>query len=97
MGVYGVTDTVQPILPMVLLVFGALMVSNVRMPKFSMRWSKPVNAFQAINMVAAYVLVPLQIFPEYLFALSAGYLVIGLTWGAVYAGQVLEEESANPQ
>ena len=46
MGVFGVDAAVEPILPFVLLVLGALMVSNVRMPKFSMRWSKPVNIFQ---------------------------------------------------
>jgi len=91
--VYGWADVVGPVFPLVLVVMGALMVSNVRIPKFSMRWSKPVNLFQIVNMGLAYVLVPLQIFPEYLFGLSASYLLIGLVWGAVYADGLIEAES----
>jgi len=95
--VYGWADVVTPLCPIVLVVFGALMVSNVRIPKFSMRWSKPVNVFQVVNMLAAYVLVPLQIFPEYLFALSTSYLLIGLVWGVLHGDHVIKMESATPQ
>ncbi len=90
---YGVHSAVLPLYPFILIVLGALMVSSVRVPKFSMRWSKPVNAFQVINLVLAYILVPLQIFPEYLFGLSASYLVIGMVWGAWYGERALDESS----
>jgi len=66
--------------PAILVVFGASMVSNIRIPKFSLRWSKPVNAFQVVNVVLIYAFVPLQIFPAYLFFLGAGYLLVGVTW-----------------
>ena len=77
-----------------LVVAGALMVSNLRIPKFSMRWSKPVNAFQGINMAIAYILVPLQMYPEYLFGLSFGFLLFGLTWGFLRADHAVNEESS---
>ena len=89
----GLIEAVNPALPIILLVFGALMVSNVRIPKFSLRWSKPVNAFQIVNLILAYVFIPLRIFPEYLFFLSLSYLVVGLTW-AFFKGEDLIEEDA---
>ncbi len=89
----GALPAVRNWLPLALVVAGALMVSNLRIPKFSMRWSKPVNAFQGINMAVAYVLVPLQAYPEYLFGLSFGFLLFGLTWGFVRADRAVNEES----
>jgi CDP-diacylglycerol--serine O-phosphatidyltransferase len=88
----GAIDSLTPWMPTVLLVAGFLMVSNFRIPKFSMRWSKPVNAFQVVNMVIAYILVPLQMFPEYLFALSTSFLLFGLTWGVLRADRALSGE-----
>ena len=88
---YGVEALVSPLYPAILIVLGALMVSNVRMPKFSLRWSKPVNAFQVVNLVVAYILVPLQMYPEYLFGLCASYVVIGMVWGVLYADRAVEE------
>ena len=90
---YGVHDSVMALYPAILIVLGALMVSNVRMPKFSLRWSMPINAFQVINMVLAYIFVPLQVFPEYLFGLCASYLVIGMVWGAWYGERIMKESS----
>ena len=81
-------------MPAVLLVFGALMVSNVRLPKFSMRWSKPVNAFQVVNLLLAYIFIPLRIFPEYLFFLSFTYLIVGTTWAALRGAEAMKEESS---
>ena len=88
---HGVQALVAPLYPAILIVLGALMVSNVRMPKFSLRWSMPVNAFQVVNLVLAYILVPLQMHPEYLFGLCASYVVIGMVWGVVYADRAVEE------
>ncbi len=90
----GWIEIVSPWLPLVLIVAGALMVSNVRIPKFVLRWSKPVNAFQVVNMLVAYVLVPLRMFPEYLFLLSTGFLLCGTGWAFFRADQAIEEESS---
>jgi CDP-diacylglycerol--serine O-phosphatidyltransferase len=90
----GWIEIVSPWLPLVLIVAGALMVSNVRIPKFVLRWSKPVNAFQVVNMLVAYVLVPLRMFPEYLFCLSTGFLLCGTGWAFFRADQAIEEESS---
>jgi CDP-diacylglycerol--serine O-phosphatidyltransferase len=90
----GWIEIVSPWLPLVLIFAGALMVSNVRIPKFVLRWSKPVNAFQVVNMLVAYVLVPLRMFPEYLFLLSTGFLLCGTGWAFFRADQAIEEESS---
>lgn len=89
----GVTTAVLPWLPAALVVAGALMVSNLRIPKFSLRWSKPVNAFQIANMVIAYTLVPLQKFPEYLFGASFSFLLFGLTYGMIWSNRTVNEEA----
>ena len=90
----GFGDLANEMMPGVLLVFGALMVSNVRLPKFSMRWSKPVNAFQVVNLLLAYIFIPLRIFPEYLFFLSFTYLIVGTTWAALRGAEAMKEESS---
>ena len=90
----GWTESVAPWMPVMLIVAGALMVSNVRIPKFVLRWSKPVNAFQVVNMLIAYILVPLRMYPEYLFILSTGFLVCGTGWAFFRADQAIEKESS---
>ena len=90
----GFTEAFNPTMPVTLLVFGALMVSNVRIPKFSMRWSKPVNAFQILNLILAYVFIPLRMYREYLFFLSFTYLVVGVTWAFFKGEDAIEEDAA---
>jgi CDP-diacylglycerol--serine O-phosphatidyltransferase len=89
---YGFVEQLNAWLPIGLLVFGGLMVSNVRIPKFSLRWSKPVNAFQIVNMGLVYLLVPLRLYPEYLLFLGSFYLLFGLCWGMFYADEDHSEE-----
>ena len=43
-----------------------------------MRESKALNAFQIVNLVAAYILAPLMLLPEVLLAQSLTYLVVGV-------------------
>jgi CDP-diacylglycerol--serine O-phosphatidyltransferase len=81
---YPVPVAVWTAMPLVMAVFGVLMVSNVRLPKFQMTWSLPVNIFQGVNMLIAYVITPLMIFPEYLLFQSSGYMVIGVIWCALH-------------
>jgi len=78
-----VPDGVWTAMPLVMAVFGVLMVSNVRLPKFQMNWSLPVNIFQGTNLIVAYIITPLRVFPEYLLFLSGGYMVIGAAWAAM--------------
>lgn len=77
---YNAPGPVWAAIPLVMAVYGILMVSNIRLPKFQLTWSKPVNIFQIVNMAIAYIITPLMIFPEYLFFMSSGYMVIGATW-----------------
>jgi hypothetical protein len=39
-------------------------------------------------------LVPLRMFPEYLFCLSTGFLLCGTGWAFFRADQAIEEESS---
>ncbi|MEC8191701.1 MAG: CDP-diacylglycerol--serine O-phosphatidyltransferase [Myxococcota bacterium] len=89
----GVSAAVMPWMPAALVVGGALMVSNLRIPKFSLRWSKPVNALQIANMVVCYTLVPLQKFPEWLFFSSFSFLLFGLCYGMVWSSKTVNGES----
>jgi CDP-diacylglycerol--serine O-phosphatidyltransferase len=91
---YDFMDVFNAYLPVALVVFGGLMVSNVRIPKFSLRWSKPVNAFQIVNMGLVYILVPFRLYPEYLLFLGGSYLIFGLYWGALYADTAQAEEQS---
>jgi len=68
----------------VLLVGAGLMVSSLRLHKLAVRKNRAFNIFQFSNVIAAYILAPLMLFPEYLFALAASYTVFGLLWCLVY-------------
>ena len=67
-------------LPFGMLVAGLSMLSSVKLPKLKLRKNKLVNLFQFANVVAAYVLAPLRLFPEYLFGLAVVYVSVGITW-----------------
>jgi CDP-diacylglycerol--serine O-phosphatidyltransferase len=89
----GVVSAVEPAIPVILITFGLMMVSNLRIPKFSTRWSKPVNAFLMVNFVIACILIPLRMYPEYLFFLSSLYLVVGTTWATFRGEQALAADA----
>ena len=89
----GVLSAAEAAFPVILITLGLMMVSNLRIPKFSLRWSKPVNAFLVVNLVIAFVLIPLRMYPEYLFFQSSLYLVVGTTWATLRGGRILEEEA----
>ncbi|MBM4292434.1 MAG: hypothetical protein FJ138_14200 [Deltaproteobacteria bacterium] len=65
------------------LLHGALMVSPLILPKLRMRKSKALNAFQVINVSAAYVLAPLMLLPELLFGQCLLYIFAGFAVGAL--------------
>ena len=90
---HGLDQVLVGAWPAILVVLGAAMVSNIRIPKFSLRWSKPVNAVQLGTIAFVYICVPLQVFPGVMFGLGSAYLLVGATWAALRADEVIAEES----
>jgi len=65
----------------VMLLMAMLMVSNFYLPKLNKdRKYSFIKYFQIFNLIVAPVLVIIQKFPEYLFALAFLYIFVGLTW-----------------
>lgn len=85
--------------PAVLVVASALMVSSIRIPKLKLRKRKWLNVFQTGNVVAAYIVGPLMVFPEYLLGLAICYLVVGVAWCLMHPvpSVVREEETPREQ
>jgi hypothetical protein len=77
---HPVSDAVLHYSPAALVLLGALMLSKLLLPKLVHRRSRAFNVFQYGNVACAYVLGPLMLFPEYLFALAASYTVGGVLW-----------------
>jgi len=76
---YGLGVGMLRLMPQVLFVAGLAMVSNIRLPKLKARKSLVGNIFQFGNVGLAYILGPMMLFPEYLFALPLLYMVWGVT------------------
>jgi len=70
--------------PVLLLVGALLMVSSIRIPKLAVRKSMALNVFQFGNVIAAYILAPLMLLPEYLLALALLYSVGGIGWCLIH-------------
>ncbi len=79
---YGFASGLLHAAPVVVLVAGLAMVSNVRLPKLKGRKSRPLQWFQIANIAAVYVLAPFKMFPEYMLGLCLLYIVVGGTWAA---------------
>jgi CDP-diacylglycerol--serine O-phosphatidyltransferase len=75
---YKLPESVFGYFPSVLVVGAFAMVSTVRLPKLKARENKAMNVFQMANVLAAYVLAPFQVFPEYMLGLALVYLVGGI-------------------
>ena len=71
-------------MPIVLLVCGFAMVSNIKLPKVKPRANVALNIFQIVNIVAVYTLASLRMAPEYLLGVCLGYLLIGTAWAALH-------------
>ena len=78
----------------IMIATSALMVSPFILPKLKPRKSLPVNIFQFSNVIAAYILAPLMMFPQYLFTLCLIYIVVGFANGAIKG---LDDELSEPQ
>ncbi len=68
-------------LPLIALLFGVMMVSNLVLPKFGKRESKLGNLFQATNLVLSYLCGITRMFPEYILAVALGFSLAGFIWG----------------
>lgn len=66
--------------PALLIIGALLMVSTIRLPKLSVRKNKLLNVFQFTNVIAAYILAPLMLFPEYLLGCALLYPSAGIVW-----------------
>lgn len=66
----------------VLVLLGIGMISPLRIPKLRRRTNLWVNRFQNFNILAAFVLGLLRIWPEYLLGIAILYLVAGTISGA---------------
>ena len=77
------SDTALTVALAWVLLHSALMVSPLILPKLRLRKSKAVNAFQIVNVSAAYVLAPMMLFPEYLFGQCLLYIFAGFAVGAL--------------
>ena len=92
---YGLGIGMLRMTPLVLFLAGLAMVSNIRIPKMKNRETLAGNIFQYGNVAGAYILGPLMLFPEYLFALPLTYMVWGVT--ICMLNPLPEEEDADDE
>ena len=91
---HGAPPELLRFFPALLAVGGVAMVSNVRLPKLKGRANKWVQAFQVANIAVVYLATPFKLLPEYLFALSILYIVVGTAWAARHPVEELLAEAA---
>lgn len=83
---YADTSSALPLhlyLPVLMFVLALLMISRIRFPKATIRKSKIINAFQAINIVAIFYCSIFRVYPEYLFSIGVFLLVAGTIAGRI--------------
>jgi len=83
---YDDISTVLPLhlyLPILMFIFGILMVSRIRFPKATMRKSIIINAFQIINIALIFICGIFRIYPEYLFSIGIFLLIAGSIAGRI--------------
>ncbi|MFV8756230.1 CDP-alcohol phosphatidyltransferase family protein [Nannocystaceae bacterium ST9] len=83
-------------MPLIALVFGFMMVSNLVLPKIGKRGTKFGFYFQGFNLVLSYVFGFLRIFPEYMLAVAFGYALVGFVWGLIHRSEILGGGPSKP-
>lgn len=81
---WELSDSLVTSLPFVMVALGLWMVSNIPLPKMRKTSSTPYNIWMGANAALAYILVPLQMLPDYLFFLAGGYSIIGTVYAIVF-------------
>ncbi len=83
-------------MPLFAVLFGALMVSNLPLPKAAMRKEKWINVIQVISGVGIYVCGLFRLFPEYLAFNIAVYAIVGFGWGFANRKRLLAYKRLDP-
>jgi CDP-diacylglycerol--serine O-phosphatidyltransferase len=81
---YAFPPVLVAMVPVMLVLFGLWMVSNIPLPKMRATSSKAYNIFMVGNALASYVLIAFRIIPEIPFLQSFLYLVIGTGYALAY-------------
>lgn len=74
--------------PIYLVIASFLMVSSIKLPKLKLRKNVALNVFQIANVVAAYIIAPLKLWPEVLFAQAVTYVTVGVVWCLIFPPQL---------
>lgn len=83
-------------LPLIAVSLGALMVSNIPLPKLVLREEKWINAIQVFSVVGTYVCGLFRLFPEYLAFNIAVYAAVGFGWGFMNRKRLLAYKRLDP-
>lgn len=83
-------------MPLFAVLFGALMVSNLPLPKLVLRKEKWINAIQLFSVVGTYVCGLFRLFPEYLAFNIAVYAAVGFGWGFMNRKRLLAYKRLDP-
>ena len=90
---FSMVDEVMAVIPFALFLAAVAMVSSVKLPKIKPRKSMALNVFQGLNILTAYIIAPMQMYPEVLFLQGMMYLTVGVAWYAISPPQFEDEES----
>jgi len=80
---YGWPDELMAGVPFCLFLASVAMVSSVKLPKIKPRKGMALNIFQALNVLTAYIIAPLQMWPQVLFIQGVFYVTVGVIWYAI--------------
>jgi len=83
-------------LPIAAVGLGALMLSNLPLPKLVPRKNLALNIFQIAGIALAYVTGFLRILPEFMLAVVLFYAIVGFGWGLVHRKALLAARVFDP-
>jgi len=92
---YGWHGVIE-VLPILAIVFGLLMLTNFPLPKLVPRKNLPLNIFQIVGIVLAYVTGFARVVPEFMLAVVVFYFVVGFGWGFVHRQELLAARNFDP-
>jgi CDP-diacylglycerol--serine O-phosphatidyltransferase len=84
----GLPEAAAP-LPVLLFLLGVLMLSNLALPKVTLRHRPWIDGVQIAVAIVASACGLLRIFPELLLALTLAYGVLGFGWGLRYRARLV--------
>lgn len=73
-------DEMMATVPFLMFLAAVAMVSSVKLPKIKPRKNVALNVFQAVNVLTAYIIAPMQMFPQVLFVQGVFYVTVGVLW-----------------